>query len=80
MGSTERHPGENVTPDECLTSGNQMQLREKSGWQLPSWVEMRGAFSKILRHYCPGKLFFFPSEGQKVLASFITWGSKECTA
>ena len=36
--------------------------------------EIRRTLSKTLRHYCPGELFFFPSEGKKVLTSFINTG------
>ena len=42
--------------------------------------EIRRTISKTLRHYCQGELFFFPSEGRKVLASFINWNTKEYTA
>lgn len=43
------------------------------------FVRNKSAFSKTLKHYCPGKLFSLPSEGKKVLASFINRDNKECT-
>lgn len=40
----------------------------------------RRSLSKTLRLYYLGDLYFFPNEGKKVLAPFISWSTKECTA
>lgn len=64
-----------VVTKQTEPSGNFMSSRPAFG----ICEKKRRTFSKTLRLYYLVDLYFFPTEGKKVLAHFINWSTKECT-